>query len=105
MFNSAPSFELKAFNSQKELLITLIETSVSDYVEFDFHEDLKFLPSFRSKFHGFTLASLAVWPIGSQQHSYFLNIQNLLRLQFVDPFNANVPFSEFIELFLSEAKK
>jgi len=105
MTTTALTFEEKAFNSQKELLITLLEASRSDYLEFDLHEDLNFLPSFKAKFHGYNLACITVWDRGSFQHTYFLNLRLLL-----DPgsprFNLfNTPFPVFIETVLSEAKK
>jgi len=99
MTTTALTFEEKAFNSQKELLITLIETSLSDYVEFDLHEDLTFLTRFHSKFTGYMLASLVIWPSDSMQYIYFFNLKSLLRMQL------NVSFSQFIDVLLIEAKK
>jgi len=105
MTTTALTFEEKAFNLQKELLLTLLEASRSDYVEFDLHEDLNFLPSFKAKFHGYNLACITIWERGSFQHTYFLNLQLLLRSG-SPRFNLfDTPFLEFIETVLSEAKK
>jgi len=105
MTTSALTFEEKVFNSQKELLITLLEASKSDYLEFDLHEDLNFLPSFKAKFHGYNLACITIYHRGSIQHSYFLNLQCLLSSPspLINLFE--IPFSEFIEILLREAKK
>jgi len=102
---TALTFEETAFNSQKKLLITLIESSLSDADVFDLYEESGSLTRFKSKFFGYILSSLSVWHSDSFQHKYFSNLQMLLRLQFFDAFSPVIPFSEFLPFFLEEAKK